>query len=94
MNRYSQLTHLILDFYREDYAELQQLKPLKMAKVYRRWGILRINCPDSKTANALVGAVELLKEPVAELRLAQTISFFINGTLFMSLPVGSRRLVS
>ncbi|MBE9179004.1 hypothetical protein IQ268_10575 [Oculatella sp. LEGE 06141] len=94
MNRYSQLTHLILDFYREDYAELQQLRPLKLAKVYRRWGMLRINCPDSQTVNALVGAFELLKEPVAQLRLAQNISFFVNGTLFMSLPVGSRKLVS
>jgi aspartate ammonia-lyase len=94
MNRYSQLTHLILDFYREDLAELQQIKGLQAAKVSRRWGVLRINCAKPQIATALIEAIDILREPIAQLRLAHTINILVNGNLLVALPVGSRKLVS
>ncbi len=87
MNWYSQLTRLILDFYRENPAELQTLNGLHACRLSRWWGVLRVNCRDRETAEALAAASELLREPIAQLRLAQQIKILVNGTPFRSLPV-------
>lgn len=93
MNWYSQLTQLILDFYREDPQELQQLKTLRACKVSRWWGVLRVNCGNQETADAMVAAGTLIKEPVAQLRLAQKIKILVNGTLVKTLPVNSSSII-
>lgn len=84
---YSQLTHLILDYYRENPQELSQLQGLHACKLARRWGALRLDCPDRTTADLLAAAGDLLREPVAEMRLAQYINILVRGTLVASLPV-------
>ncbi|ERN41279.1 hypothetical protein KR51_00021690 [Rubidibacter lacunae KORDI 51-2] len=70
---YSQIAHLIRDFYREDPADLQKLKPLASCRLVRRWGKLRIHCPDLATASAVIDARGILEVPIAQLRLAKTI---------------------
>ncbi|HIK55147.1 MAG TPA: hypothetical protein IGS37_08295 [Synechococcales cyanobacterium M55_K2018_004] len=87
MNWYSQLTHLIMDFYREDPTELGALQPLQACKLSRRWGVLRVECPDRQTADRLAQVGDLLREPVAEMRLSQYINILVRGTLVASLPV-------
>ncbi|HHP7243420.1 MAG TPA: hypothetical protein ACFE0H_01905 [Elainellaceae cyanobacterium] len=87
MNWYSQLTRLILDFYREDPLECQQIRALPSCRLSRWWGVLRINCRDRETAESLVAAAAILREPIAQLRLAQRIKILVNGSLFRVLPV-------
>jgi hypothetical protein len=89
MNWYSQLTQLLLDYYREDPTELRQLGALQSCKLSRRWGTLHVNCRDRQVADSLVAAGHLLKEPVAQLRLAQQIRILFKGTLVSALPVNS-----
>ncbi|MDX2213165.1 MAG: hypothetical protein SFY66_07735 [Oculatellaceae cyanobacterium bins.114] len=87
MNWYSQLPRLILSFYREDPIQLQQLQLIKSCRLSRRWGVLRIECRDWQTANAIQGAIALIREPVAQLRLAQQINILVQGSLVKTLPV-------
>ncbi|NJL40269.1 MAG: hypothetical protein HC879_20215 [Leptolyngbyaceae cyanobacterium SL_5_9] len=93
MNWYSQLTQLILDFYREDLTELKQLDALQSCHISRRWGVLRVNCRTQDAASALTAAGHILKEPVAQLRLAQQIKILLNGSLVAALPVDPSRLI-
>ncbi len=82
MNRPSQLTRLIWDFYRENHEELQRLKPLAKCKVFRRWGVLHIKCMNLEIAEAITATKVLLKEPISQMRLAQTIKIsFKNITI-------------
>ncbi|WP_206756466.1 hypothetical protein [Oculatella sp. FACHB-28] len=92
MNWYSQITQLILDFYREDLTELKQLDALPRCHVSRRWGVLRVNCRTQEAASALYTARNILREPVAQLRLAQQIKILLNGTLVAALPVNPSKL--
>lgn len=92
MNWYSQITQLILDFYREDLTELKQLDALPRCHVSRRWGVLRVNCRTQEAASALYTASDILREPVAQLRLAQQIKILLNGTLVAALPVNPSKL--
>jgi hypothetical protein len=92
MNWYSQLTQLILDFYREDPLELQQLHALHTCKLTRRWGVLRIDCRNAEIAERIAAASAVLKEPIAQLRLAQQIKILANGILVATLPVQSSRI--
>ncbi|WAL61925.1 hypothetical protein [Thermocoleostomius sinensis] len=92
MNWYSQLTQLILSFYREDPAQLQRLEFLHRCKVSRRWGVVRIHCRDSETANLAIAASYLLKEPMVQLRLAQEIKVFAKGEVVQTLPIASPKL--
>lgn len=92
MSFYSQLTHLILSFYREDPSELEQLQPLKSCKLSRRWGVLRIDCSDRQCAEALVKAGAILGEPIAQLRLAQRINILVRGSLVTALPIDTTKL--
>lgn len=87
MSFYSQLTRLIFDFYREDPVDLIRLNGLKSCKVSRWWGVFRVNCRDSQTATEIVDAIDLLRQPVAQLRLAQTIRIFVKGKAIATFPV-------
>lgn len=92
MNVQSQLTRLILDYYRENLQELQQLKCLNSCKVFRRWGVLNIRCFNQETADALIRCRRILKEPIAQLRLAQKIKILVGNTAVAILPVHSEEL--
>ena len=87
MNWYSQLTRLILDFYRENPSELRQLNLLYSCKLSRWWGVLRIHCRDIKSAEALVESGHLLREPIAQLRLAHQIKILVKGDVIATLQV-------
>jgi len=89
MRRYSQLTRLIWDFYRENQRELQQLYVLGCCKVFRRWGVLHIRCWDRELAEAVVGLRWLIEEPVAKLHLAQKISISVDRDCVALFRVGS-----
>lgn len=93
MNWYSQLTQLVWGYYREDIPQLQQLHALKNCKLSRRWGVLRVNCPDQQTADAMVRASEILCEPIAQLRLAQQVNILVRGTLMVALAVDEPKLI-
>lgn len=87
MNWYSQLTRLILNFYREDPAELQQLKVLQSCRLSRWWGTLRVNCPSAEVAYSIAEASTILCEPISQLRLAQEIKLIVNGAVVTTLSV-------
>jgi hypothetical protein len=87
MNRICQLAQLILDFYREEPLQLQQLKALQTCKVFRRWGVLYIRCRNSETVATIVDAGLLIAEPVARLRLAKKITILNNNTSVAAFPV-------
>ncbi len=92
MNWYSQLTQLILDFYREDPLYLKQLAVLRRCKISRHWGVLRIYCPDSSTAESIVLISEVLKEPIIQLRLVNQINILVDRKLVAVLPVSPSKL--
>ena len=93
MNWYAQLTQLILSFYREDQAQLQQLQPLRLCRLSRRWGTLRIHCSSQEAATALIEAIDVLREPILQLRLAQQIQISVNGKGSTAFPVNPSRLI-
>lgn len=80
MKQPSQLTRLIWDFYRENEAELQQLRPLGQCKVYRRWGVLHIQCMNQDIADAVKSSSSLIQEPVILMRLAHQIKISVKNT--------------
>lgn len=92
MKRYSQLTRLIWDYYRENQSESQQLKILGNCKVNRRWGNFRINCPNEKIAYIVSDLIPLLELPILKLRLAKRIKIFVEDDPFHSATVGSQHL--
>jgi hypothetical protein len=94
MNWYSQLTQLILSFYREDPKQLQQIQSLQRCRVSRRWRTVRIDCQEQQTADAMIRAGALLREPIAQLRLAQQINILVRGALVVTLPVKSSKLTT
>ncbi|MEL7036183.1 MAG: hypothetical protein AAFO04_11260 [Cyanobacteria bacterium J06592_8] len=79
MRRPSQLTRLIWDFYRENQYELQQLQLLGKCKVYRRWGVLHIQCVNQDLAALVTACQHLLKEPISQMRLAQKIKISVKN---------------
>ncbi|HEY9700252.1 MAG TPA: hypothetical protein V6D10_23560 [Trichocoleus sp.] len=87
MNWYAQLTQLILSFYREDPAQFQQLQALRLCRLSRRWGTLRIHCSSQEAAGVLIDAIDLLREPILQLRLAQQIRITVNGKGSTTFPV-------
>jgi hypothetical protein len=92
MNWYGQITRLILDYYREDLSQLRQIQAIRKCRVFRRWGVLRIDCRDRQTAEALTAAANILREPIAQLRIAHQINILLRGGLVFSLPVDDSRL--
>jgi hypothetical protein len=89
MNRSSQLARLILDFYRENQRELEQLKPLEKCEVFRRWGSLHIRCQSIDIAQAIVESRAYLETPLLELRLVRKIKIFVGRKLVALFAVGS-----
>jgi hypothetical protein len=87
MKHICQLAQLILDFYREEPKELRQLEALRICKVFRRWGVLYIRCPNPETVAAIVNAGHAITEPVARLRLAKKITVLNNNTAVAAFPV-------
>ncbi|MGB3495458.1 MAG: hypothetical protein WBA57_22200 [Elainellaceae cyanobacterium] len=87
MNFYSQLTRLIFDFYREDPAELAQLQGLKTSRLSRWWGVFRINCRDAQTATDIIDAIDLIRHPIDQLRLAHDIRVLVKGKAIATFPV-------
>lgn len=91
MNWQSQLTQLILSYYRENMDEFRQVKLLQQCKLSRRWRSLRIECPTLSAALALREAGDLLREPIAQLRLARQIRLIVHGDLVANIPVQSTK---
>ena len=87
MKRICQLAQLILDFYREEPREFRQLELLHICKVFRRWGVLYIRCPNSEAVTAITNAALLIAEPVARLRLAKKITILNHNASVATLPV-------
>ncbi|NJL00615.1 MAG: hypothetical protein HC910_08605 [Spirulinaceae cyanobacterium SM2_1_0] len=94
MRRYSQLTRLIWDFYRENQRELQQLHLLGRCKVFRRWGVLHIRCWDRDLAESVLRRRALIEEPVAKLRLAQKISISVDTNRIALFRIGSDKQIA
>lgn len=90
----SQLSSLILSFYREDPEQLRQLEYLSKCKVSRRWGVLRVNCETEEEAHALTQASALLSQPVALLRLARQIKILVQGSPVAAVDVQTCTLPS
>ena len=88
MNRPSQLAKLILDFYRENPIERQQLKLLESSQVFRWWGVLYIRCLDQDQAMAALEGRKWLEEPILQLRLARQIKILVGRQLFAVFPIG------
>ena len=92
MKRYSQLTHLVWDFYREDWEDLERLRVLGDCRICRRWGVFRIECPGNRTAEAVASVLALIEAPVKQLRLAKRIKIFANKELFVTYPTPLKRI--
>ncbi len=79
MNFSKQLTSLILGFYREDPDQYRAIATLQSCQLSRRWGTLRINCTDARTAEDLIRGIGFIREPVAKLRLARRLKIIVDG---------------
>lgn len=88
MNRPSQLARLILDFYRENPIEWQQLKSLETCQVFRWWGTLYIRCPHEDAALALSEGRLWLEDPIVQLRLARQIKILVGRQLWAAFAIG------
>ena len=94
MNRISQFSKLIWDFYREDRSELTRLKSLEGCKVFRRWGVLYVRCWSLEVAQTLTAAHTLLREPVARLRLARRIDILFEDRSIATFDVRSNQRIA
>ncbi len=94
MKRPSQLTQLIWDFYRENQGELRHLLPLGRCQVFRRWGVLHIQCLNREMAEAIAKAYTLIREPVIQLRLAHTIKIEVAQHSVAVVDVPSGQLIA
>lgn len=92
MYRPQQLTKLILSFYREDPQPLQQLQLLAKCQLFRRWKVFYIRCRNQETADAITKAYPLLREPIAQLRLAKQIAILVGKTPVAVLPVDAHQI--
>jgi hypothetical protein len=79
MKKLPQLTQLIFSYYRENPRELGALQPLVLCKLSRRWGTFFITCPTLDTYVALLHAQDILKEPLAQLRLAKKVRLGVDN---------------
>ncbi len=89
MNFSKQLTSLILGFYREDPEQYRAISTLQHCQLSRRWGTLRINCTDARTAEDLIRGIEFIREPVAKLRLARRLKILVNGAYSRVFPINA-----
>lgn len=90
MNFSHQLIHLILDFYREDPEQYHRVAAIQHCHLSRQWGTLRIHCSDSAIAYRLIRAIDLIQEPIAQLRLARRLKIWVDGGMDQVFPVGER----
>ena len=90
----SQLTRLIWDFYRENHEELQRLQPLAKCKVYRRWGVLHIQCVNQDIADLMTASQNILREPISQMRLAQKIKISVKNMTVALLDVKPDRIIA
>jgi hypothetical protein len=96
MKKLPQLTHLIFNYYRENPRELRALQPLLLCKLSRRWGTFIITCPTLDAYMALLHVQDILREPLAQLRLAKKVRLGIDNhsevEVFSIAPVKSMTL--
>jgi hypothetical protein len=78
MKKLPQLTQLIFSYYRENPKELRALQLLMLCKLSRRWGTFIIACPTLDVYVALLHVQDVLKEPLAQLRLAKKVRIGID----------------
>lgn len=79
MKKLPQLTHLMFNYYRENPKELGALQPLVLCKLSRRWGTFTVTCPTLDVYMALLRVQDILKEPLAQLRLARKVRIGIDN---------------
>lgn len=91
INFYAQLTQLIFSFYRENPRQLEEIRCLQSCRLSRRWGVLKVVCPTFEVAEALISGINTLKEPIAQLRLAQQIEISVNRSIVQHFTVPSSR---
>ncbi len=87
MNFESQLSKLILSFYREDPEQFRQIRCLRSCRVSRRWRVLRIDCPTRAELKNLQPQLHLLQEPIAQLRIARKIRLMLRGQVIETVDV-------
>lgn len=87
MNFNSQLARLILDYHREEPDILERLSALLNCRVQRRWRTIYIHCANCAIADNLVDEHALIAEPLAQLRMAQTLCILVRGRTQARLPV-------
>ncbi len=92
MNKSKQLTQLILSFYRENTQSLQQLQLLIECQLFRRWRVFYIRCGNQATADAITAAYPILREPIAQLRLAKKIAILVGRIEVAVFPVGENQI--
>lgn len=94
MKQPSQLTQLIWDFYRENQQELDQLQLLANCRVFRRWGVLHIQCLTEEIGEALTEVYSLIREPVSQMRLAPKIKISVKNITVAVFYVTSDRIMA
>ena len=77
----------VLSFYREDPLELARLAPLRGCRWRRRWSSLLITCGDREQLEQVHGLVDLLRPPLAALRLVSQIRLTAPGLAERVYPV-------
>jgi len=77
----------LFSFYREDPDLLRQLDPLWACRVSRSWAGLRIECRSCAHRAVVCGVIELLRPPLAALRLAREIRLLAPGAEPLVFPV-------
>ncbi|MEA5420628.1 hypothetical protein VB712_15450 [Spirulina sp. CCNP1310] len=85
----SQLTQLIWDYYRENWADLERLRCLGRCDVFRRWGVLHIRCYHPRDVEAVVRSRSLIAVPLAKLRIVQKVKILQARAEVMSFKIGA-----
>ncbi len=67
------LTWLVFSFYREDLQMSKALIPIKSCKMSRGFGVINIECIDAEHLEEVSTLIDLLRLPLAALRLARQI---------------------
>lgn len=94
MQKPSPLTRLIWDFYRENPEELIQLGLLGQCKLFRRWGVLHIQCLTPEMGEAVIELYNLIKEPISQMRLAPKIKISVKNTEIAIFCVKSEQIIA
>jgi hypothetical protein len=87
MKQSGRLLNLIFNYYRENPAELGALLPLRGCQISRRWGTMKIVCPNQRTLMELLEVQDLLSRPLALMRIAKRVKLFFGGVFFQEFLV-------